>query len=57
MYSYPSLEVDERTLELRSVLMVTSAEVEVIPMVIESMGIHLMPSMLMGRVDPPNGNE
>lgn len=37
--------------------MVTSAEVDEIPMVIESIGIHLMPSMLMGRVDPPKGKE
>ena len=35
----------------------TSDSVDVIPMVIEVIGIHLMPFMLIGRVIPPKGKE
>ena len=57
IYSYPSFEDGDKVLELRSLSKITFASVDEISMLISVIGIHLIPSILMGKVIPPKGKE
>lgn len=57
MYRTPSWEAGESTIELRSVLIVTSAELKVGVTVMLLMGMQSIPAITIGMVEPPLGSE